>query len=186
VAEVMVRASEEVRRRLEPAVAVLRTDLAAGELHLVERGFPCPDRGLVVVFDREDLAGLEALLRPAGGARAGDPGEILPGRRGNAFRLLAVREIRCFRADGDLVTAELPTGGYEVEPRLYELEETFRSRGFVRIAKSLVVNVTWIAEIVPWLGGRLLLEMKDPGSRLEVARSYVAGFKRVLGMGGSR
>jgi DNA-binding LytR/AlgR family response regulator len=112
--------------------------------------------------------------------------DLLTGRRGNALSLLSVREIRSFRSEGDVVTAELPAGAFEVEPRLYELESAYQDRGFVRIARSLIVNVAWVAEIVPWLGGRLLLEMKDPGARLEVARSYVPDFKRFLGLRGVR
>jgi hypothetical protein len=187
---VELRASEEVSGRLQPALEALRRVLPDGQvICLVERGLDSPDRGMVVLFDRGDLPMMEALLR-AWASRGGLSGEMQPdlltGRRGNALSPLAVREIRCFRSDGDAVTAELPAGAYEVDPRLYQLETMYRGRGFVRIAKSLVVNVAWVREIVPWPGGRLLLEMKDPGVRLEVARSYVAEFKRFLGVGGDR
>ncbi len=185
-----LRASEEVRQRLEPMLDALRRVLVDGPaICMVERGLDCPDRGLVVLFDRVDVPGMEARLR-AWAARGSLPEsmqpDLLTGRRGNSLSPLPVREIRCFRSDGDVVMAEVPAGAFEVEPRLYELEAAYRGRGFVRIAKSLVVNVAWVAEIVPWLGGRLLLEMKDPGARLEVARSYVPEFKRFLGVGGDR
>jgi DNA-binding LytR/AlgR family response regulator len=190
MAEVELRASEEVCRRLEPWLAAVRRAGAGGPaLCLVERGREAPARGLAVVFGRDELPAVEALLRAwtGGGDPSGHlPPDLLTGRRGNALSPLSVREIRCFRSEGDTVTAELPAGAFEVEPRLYELEGAYRSRGFVRIAKSVIVNVAWVAEIVPWLGGRLLLEMKDRGTRLEVARSYVPDFKRFLGLRGDR
>jgi two-component system LytT family response regulator len=191
MAEIAVRASEEVRRQLEPWLERLgRLALGGAPMCLVERGFQGPDTGLVVLFGREDLPGLERLLRAAPGpeSAAGSvvAGELLTGRRGSTFTLLPVREIRCFGAEGDVVSAELPDGPSEVEPRLYEVEAAYRAKGFIRIAKSLIVNVSWVAEIIPWLGGRLVLVMKGDGARLEVSRSYVADFRRFLGMGGNR
>ena len=197
MAEVVLRASEEARRQLQPVVERLgRAIHGEGLVHVVERGLPCPDRGIVIVFDCRDVPGLLELLRaaaalstgaqPSPGARPSMGPEFIAGRRKDAYTILPIRQILCFKADGDIITAELPSGAFEVEQRLYEIEAAYRSRGFIRVGKSLVVNVLWVAEIIPWFGGRLLLKMREGAMRLEVSRSYVRDFKQFLGMGGAK
>ena len=161
-----------------------------GTVCLVERGFPCPAEGLTILFGPEDMERLGSLLHSAaspGAQAAPSPSvEFLTGRRKDSFTILPLAQIQCFRADGDTITAEVAGGAFEVDPRLYELETAYRSRGFIRVGKSVIVNVLWVSEIIPWFGGRLLLKMRESASRLEVSRSYIREFKQFLGVGGTK
>jgi two-component system, LytTR family, response regulator len=194
MAEICLRASEGTRLAAEQLLERLGwTIREKAGVCLLERGQPCPSDGIVVLFSPEDWDGLETLLGAAGnaglagsGARTSLDAGFITGKRKSSFAVLPIRQVRCFRADGDDVSAELPGGSFEVERRLYEIESAYRAQGFIRIAKSLIVNVFWISEILPWFGGRLLLKMKEDAPRLEVSRGYVRDFKIFLGMGGTR
>jgi DNA-binding LytR/AlgR family response regulator len=191
MAEVVLRASEETRQLVEPLLARLaRMIPGKGTVCLVEHGFPCPADGLAILFGPADVERLESLLHasasPGAQAAPSRSVEFLTGRRKDSFTILPLAQIRCFKADGDTITAELAGGVFEVDPRLYELETAYRSRGFIRVGKSVIVNVFWVSEIIPWFGGRLLLKIREAASRIEVSRSYVREFKQFLGMGGTK
>jgi DNA-binding LytR/AlgR family response regulator len=189
--DVVLIASERARGLVQPVLRRLGWTVGEkGPVHLVERGFPCPERGLVILFDLADVPALRNLLaagvpRTAGSGPAMN-GDFITGRQRDSYVVLPVRRVLCFRSDGDTVTAEHADGVFEVEPRLYEIEALYGSKGFVRVGKSLIVNVLLVTEIIPWFGGRLLLKTKEGKTRLEVSRSYVKGFKQFLGIGAPR
>lgn len=70
---------------------------------------------------------------------------------------------------------------YQIKNKLYELEERLLEFGFIRINKSVIINIRTIDEFMPWFSGKLLLKMKD-GSELEVTKSYAQEFKKYIGM----
>jgi DNA-binding LytR/AlgR family response regulator len=191
MADVVLSVSEATRELVKPVLQRLGWTVGKeGTVHLVERGFPVPERGPVILFEAQDVPLLGELFgarlprKPESGPALS--ADFITARQKDSYVVVPVRRVLCFRSDGDTVTAELAEGVFEVEPRLYEIEAVYRSRGFVRIGKSLVVNVLSVTEIIPWFGGRLLLKTKDGASRLEVSRSYVKGFKQFLGIGASR
>lgn len=68
---------------------------------------------------------------------------------------------------------------YEINLRLYEVEEKFSSYHFFRASKSTIINITKITIINPIIGGRVevLLENKE---KLIVSRQYVPILKQKL------
>ena len=70
---------------------------------------------------------------------------------------------------------------YESKKRLYELEETLAAYDFVRISKSVIVNMRKIKSIVPSQAVRLTVVMRN-GEKLICSRQYVNDFKKHLGM----
>ena len=79
---------------------------------------------------------------------------------------------RCF-----LYTAE---DIYETPLRLYEIEEIL-SIGFLRNAKSQIVNIAKIKSLCPDFGGRIEVIM-DNGEKLIVSRQYAKLLKERLGL----
>lgn len=69
----------------------------------------------------------------------------------------------------------------EVRQRLYELEELLSDKDFIRISKSVIVNINRIATLRPELNRTLLLTMCS-GEQLVVSRNYVKGFRGLLGI----
>ncbi len=75
------------------------------------------------------------------------------------------------------VGAVFETGG-----RLYELEERLASRRFLRVSKSVLVNLTKITAIKPALNSRFYAVMCN-GEQLVVSRKYAPELKRALAEG---
>lgn len=69
----------------------------------------------------------------------------------------------------------------ELKCRLYELEERFAGTDFIRISKSMILNLDKVERFVPALGGRIEALLKN-GERAVISRQYVPALKRKLGM----
>lgn len=70
---------------------------------------------------------------------------------------------------------------YESKQKLYELEAILSARDFLRISKSVIVNLGKIKSLAPALSGRLEATLAN-GERVIVSRQYVGGLKKSLGI----
>ncbi|MCL2405489.1 MAG: LytTR family transcriptional regulator DNA-binding domain-containing protein [Defluviitaleaceae bacterium] len=70
---------------------------------------------------------------------------------------------------------------YELQLKLYEIEEVLSDAGFIRSAKSQVINIYKIASLCPDFGGRIEVTMMG-GERLVVSRQYAKLLKQRLGI----
>ena len=71
-------------------------------------------------------------------------------------------------------------GCYESRDRLYELEEKL-GMYYVRISKSMIVNLRKIRNVCAEPGGRMVAVLLN-GERVIISRSYVKEIKRRLGI----
>ena len=69
---------------------------------------------------------------------------------------------------------------YETKYRLYELEDILNTN-FLRVSKSLVVNIRKVRSVKSELNGRMTAELLN-GERIVISRSYVKDLKRKLGV----
>lgn len=72
---------------------------------------------------------------------------------------------------------------YEMKERLYQLEERLLYSDFLRVSKSVIVNIRKIQVIYPTLSGRFEVVLENQ-EKLSISRSYVAELKRKLKMEG--
>ena len=70
---------------------------------------------------------------------------------------------------------------YELPLKLYELEEALADAGFIRSAKSQVLNLYKIDSLCPDFGGRIEVTMQG-SERLIVSRQYAKLLKERLGI----
>jgi DNA-binding LytR/AlgR family response regulator len=70
---------------------------------------------------------------------------------------------------------------YEFSLRLYEIEEMLSDEGFIRGAKSHVLNIHKIISLCPDFGGRLEVTMMG-GEKLIVSRQYAKLLKERVGI----
>ena len=68
---------------------------------------------------------------------------------------------------------------YETSHKLYELEEILNERRFIRISKSVIVNLLKIECVKPALNGRYLCHLKN-GEDVIISRKYVHEVKEKL------
>ena len=68
---------------------------------------------------------------------------------------------------------------YETRQRLYELEEALREKHFLRVSKSMLLNLMKVISIKPALNGRFTAVLSS-GEEVVFSRKYVPELKRVL------
>lgn len=73
---------------------------------------------------------------------------------------------------------------YESRQKLYELEEVLKEKHFLRVSKSLLLNLMKVKSIKPALNGRFIGVLQS-GEEVMISRKYVPELKMVL-KGGAR
>ncbi len=68
---------------------------------------------------------------------------------------------------------------YEIRLKLYELEEMLKMKSFLRVQKSMLINLMKIKSIKPALSGRYTALLKN-GEEIVISRKYVADLKTAL------
>ncbi len=112
----------------------------------------------------------DALRRP--------PRRILVRARGRVVPI-PVDAIRYIEAQGDYVRVVVKGHKYLLEKTLTEMAALLELRGFTRIHRGTIVNVSKIKELVSLGSGRYALYLDD-GVDLVVSRGYSARFRGVL------
>jgi two-component system LytT family response regulator len=115
-----------------------------------------------------------------GRSRAAGPRRIGV-RNGSKITLVDVEAIDWVEASGDYARIHAGKHAYLVSQRMHALERLLESREFVRVHRSLIVNVKRIRELhrEPDGGGTLVL---TDGVRLRVARGRWESMERALEM----
>lgn len=67
----------------------------------------------------------------------------------------------------------------EIKQRLYELEDWLSEKDFIRISKSLIVNINKIRSLKPELNRTILVTMCN-GEYLHISRRYVSAVRKLL------
>ncbi|MGM0523986.1 MAG: LytTR family DNA-binding domain-containing protein [Bacillota bacterium] len=160
----------------------------AATLFLVDHKHPIPEHGVSIVFNQKDMSQLLTLLDTIAleHSEKKKPKEALTGhllgQKHDRFELIGYQEIIFLTTDkGDVYLRTHKSKDYRLKEKLYELETSLQSEGFIRINKSTIVNVLHIHEIIPWFNGRLLLKLTNK-EEVEVSRSYANDFKTYLGL----
>ncbi len=68
---------------------------------------------------------------------------------------------------------------------LKDLEERLHSHGFVRVHRSFLVNLDYIAEVEPSFSGTYIIHMKDEArTGIPLSRGYAASLRQMPGWQG--
>lgn len=146
-----------------------------------ERSMPLPEQGIAIAFNPLDLNRFIEFLDAFPKTGTAKTGHII-GKKGDSFEIIQSENIIYFLAEGNLTKCFTEDYEYEVKQKLYELEDSLNSKGFIRANKSHIINIMWVEEIIPWFAGRLLLKFREIENKIEVSRSYVRQFKNYIGM----
>lgn len=73
---------------------------------------------------------------------------------------------------------------YETRQKLYELEEMLGEKYFLRVSKSLILNLMEVRAIKPVLNGRFIAVLYS-GEEIMISRKYVPELKKALKGGDS-
>lgn len=106
-------------------------------------------------------------------------GNILIGYIQSMAYQLNLADVLYFEAVGEQVFACTSEEVYEIKNRLYEVEERYKNRKFVRCSKSVIVNLTQIESFRPALDSKLFARMKN-GEDVVVSRMYAKELKKKI------
>ncbi len=90
-------------------------------------------------------------------------------------------EIYYFEAVDNKVFLYLEKEVYETKAKLYELEERFTGTDFLRVSKSVIMNLDKVKSLSPAFNGRFEAMMEN-GEKIVISRQYVAALKQKLGL----
>lgn len=112
---------------------------------------------------------------------AGKNADIVFGKKNNLMHKLKVENIIYFESLDKRVYAITKNGEYEVNQRLFELEEMYADRRFMRISKSVVINMDKITS-VKMEEDRSCKVFFSPQISVRVSRNYIKDFRQRIGM----
>ena len=107
--------------------------------------------------------------------------ETVFGKKNNVMHKIAIDQIYYFEALDKHVYAITKNGKYEVNQRLFEIEESFADRSFMRVSKSVVLNTDKVAG-VKMDEDRTCLAYFASQTFVRVSRSYAKEFRKKMGM----
>ena len=96
-----------------------------------------------------------------------DREQQLTGYQEDKIVKLSPKDIFYFESVDNKVFAYLGSGEYEIQKKLYEIEEEYAGTDFLRISKSAIVNVAKIAYIRPIFNGRFEAKLKVVNKEIE-------------------
>lgn len=94
--------------------------------------------------------------------------------------ILRPNQIYMVRIEEEKTVVYTETKKYGSNKRLYEFE-TMLGTGFMRISKSVLVNLEYIDCVEPSFGGMMLLVLKN-GCKDYISRRYMPAFKKYIGI----
>ena len=103
----------------------------------------------------------------------------IEGKDGDSQVSILVMDIFYAEAVDNRVFIYLQNECYESRLRLYELEEALSGHSFVRISKSVIVNLMKVESIRPALNGRYMCHLMN-GEDVIISRKYVPAVKEKI------
>lgn len=90
-------------------------------------------------------------------------------------------DVYYFEAVDNKVFLYLEKNMYETRLKLYELERRFEGTDFLRISKSVILNLAKVKSFYPGFNGRFEALLQN-GERVVISRQYVPVLKSKLGL----
>ena len=109
--------------------------------------------------------------------------ERIGSRAGERFEFIAVSRVTHFFAGGKLTHAATAAKNHVVDATIDELEGKLDPKKFIRIHRSMILNLDYLHELHAWFGGRMVARLKGEAAvELSVARDRVRELKARLGI----
>lgn len=101
-------------------------------------------------------------------------------KTGGRISFLNVREIDWIEANGDYAKIHCDQRSFLLRRTLNDLAGRLEGNGFLRISRSVIVNLDRIRELAPLKRGEYQIELHD-GTRLKLTRSYRSQVETLIG-----
>ncbi len=117
----------------------------------------------------------ERAVAPAPKAEA-PPERFAVRKRGGSEIMVEVADIDWIEASGNYAILHVGGETFEIRSSLARLEAELDPKRFVRVHKSHVVNISRVAEVVPWVSGDWRIRLQD-GAEVNLSRRYRQRFE---------
>lgn len=105
------------------------------------------------------------------------------GKSDKKIYIVDVKDIYFFYSENQKVFVETEDFRYEVDERLYEIEENFKNTSFIRVSKFSIVNLKKVKNIDMSFSGNLTINFIN-GKKESISRRYISKIKDYLKNGG--
>ena len=112
------------------------------------------------------------------------PERILVSRRGHGV-FVTLDEVDYVESAGNYVRLHAGSTHHRLRIRLGDMEDQLDPTRFVRIHRTVIVNIARVAEIQPWFAGDAVVILRD-GTKLRLSRSYRAALLERFAPDGDR
>ena len=152
------------------------------------------DEGRRILAAVEEIAREQRALRLAMSPRTDDvapvtgappaprryPDRILVTKRGHGV-FVPAHTIEYVESAGNYVRIHVGPDEHRLRMRLNEIAQALDPSRVVRIHRTVIVNVAYVAEIQPWFSGDAIVIMRD-GAKLRLSRHYRAAIESAFGL----
>lgn len=105
------------------------------------------------------------------------------GKSDKKVYIVDVKDIYFFYSENQKVFVETEDFRYEVDERLYKIEEHFKNTSFIRVSKFSIVNLKKVKNIDMSFSGNLTINFIN-GKKESISRRYISKIKDYLKNGG--
>lgn len=99
--------------------------------------------------------------------------------KNNEIYFIELNKIICFFSKNKCVYARTKDGIYKIKYKLYELENTFNIKDFIRISNSCIINMNQIICFDTSILGTITVKMKDD-TQEKVSKRNVSQIMKIL------
>lgn len=128
----------------------------------------------------EGLQAEPALATPSGAVER--RGDMLKMKVGNRIKFIAMRQVRYIQAHGDHIVVNTLDEEFQVRERIKDVVGQLDADKFLRVHRSVLLNIDFIREMRPWQHGDLEFIMRDEAI-FHSSASYRQQVRAVLGAG---
>lgn len=106
--------------------------------------------------------------------------ERIPANRNGRIHLVSVRSIERIEAMGNYAQIHARKESYEIRDTLQSLEKKLDPAQFVRIHRSMIINLDFVSEVQTWFRGGHQVVMKD-GTEVRLSRYQTGAIEKLTG-----
>ena len=103
---------------------------------------------------------------------------ILVKETGRMF-LIKIEEITHFDADGNYITLHTATKKHNIYESLSSLESRLAPADFMRVSRSVIINVNCVSELEPYFNGEYIVHL-NTGKKVKCTRGYRDNMRQFL------
>ncbi len=99
--------------------------------------------------------------------------------KNNEIYFIDIENVMCFFSKDKYNYVRVKDGTYKIKYKLYELEEIFKNKDFIRISNSCIINVNQVECFDTSILGTILVKLKD-STQETVSKRNVAQIMKFL------